>query len=165
MRGVKKEKNDFMTPPSCAILARMSWAISVAQFAFWLDLSASYVAMGAAFASLIALLYAYSLGRRLRRLTTRKNESLEDSLAELMRRTKELQLFREELEKYLKSAEARMASSVRGVSAVRFHPVSGDGTGGNQSFSAALLDESSNGVVFSAIYARGHASTYAKPVV
>ncbi len=142
----------------------MSFGAALPQIVFWLHAAAPYVAAGAACVALFAVLYAHSVHRRLRRLTTRKGEALEDSLSELMRRTKELQVFREELEKYLKSAETRLSSSIRGVSVVRFNPFQGDGTGGNQSFSVALLDEAGSGVVFSAIYARGHASTYAKPV-
>ena len=143
----------------------MSLGYIIAQSAFYLDLAAPYAAAGAHFIALLALLYTHSIHRRLRGLTTRRGEALEDSLSELMRRTKELQVFREELERYLKTAEARLSTSIRGIGVVRFNPFQGDGSGGNQSFSVALLDESANGVVFSALYARGHASTYAKPVV
>lgn len=142
----------------------MSFGHILAQSVFYLDIAAPYAAAGALIVALIALIYAYSIHRRLRGLTTRRGEALEDSLSELMRRTKELQVFREELERYLKTAEARLSTSIRGIGVVRFNPFSGDGSGGNQSFSAALLDESASGVVFSALYARGHASTYAKPV-
>lgn len=143
----------------------MSFGHLIAQSAFYLNIAAPYAAAGAIVIALIALLYAYSTHRRLRRLTTRRGEALEDSLAELMRRTKELQIFREELEKYLKTAEARLSSSIRGIGVVRFNPFQGDGSGGNQSFATAFLDENATGVVLSALYARGHASTYAKPVV
>ena len=142
----------------------MSFGAALPHIVFWLSTAAPYAAAGGALLAIIALISAYSIHRRLRRLTTRKGEALEDTIAELMRRTKELSVFREELERYLKSAEARLSTSIRGVGVVRFNPFQNDGTGGNQSFSAALLDESMNGVVFSAIYARGHASTYAKPI-
>lgn len=143
----------------------MSFGVSIANIVYALQVAAPYAAAGALLIALVALLYAYSIHRRLRGLTTRRGEALEDSLSELMRRTKELQVFREELERYLKTAEARLSTSIRGIGVVRFNPFQGDGSGGNQSFSAALLDESGSGVVFSALYARGHASTYAKPVV
>lgn len=154
----------FFFCASGAILNFMSFGVALSYSIFWLQTAAPYAAAGGIVIALIALLYAYSIHRRLRKLTTRRGEALEDSLSELMRRTKELQVFREELERYLKSAEARLSSSIRGVSVVRFNPFQGDGTGGNQSFSAALLDEGGSGVVFSAIYARGGATTYAKPV-
>ncbi len=145
----------------------MSLGYIIAQSAFYLDLAAPYAAAGALFIAPLAPLSPHSLPPPRRRggFAPRRGEALEDSLSELMRRTKELQVFREELERYLKTAEARIATSVRGIGVVRFNPFQGDGSGGNQSFSVALLDESANGVVFSALYARGHASTYAKPVV
>ena len=47
---------------------------------------------------------------------------------------------------------------------VRFNPFSGDGSGGNQSFAAAFLDEKGSGVVLSSLYARDRVGLYAKPI-
>ena len=57
-----------------------------------------------------------------------------------------------------------MQGAVRGVGTVRFNPFSGDGSGGNQSFSVALIDERLSGVVLSTIYARDRVGVYAKPI-
>ena len=76
----------------------------------------------------------------------------------------EMQRFRAEVESYLKRAELRMKASVQGVGVVRFNPFQGDGSGGNQSFAVALLDETLSGVVFSSIYARDRVGVYAKPI-
>jgi hypothetical protein len=57
-----------------------------------------------------------------------------------------------------------LKSSVQGVGVVRFNPFSGDGSGGNQSFAVAFLDEGYSGVVFSALYARDRVGMYAKPI-
>ena len=124
-----------------------------------------YAAYGALFIALMVTLWSAAISRRLRRLILRRGESLEDTLGELTRRSKELQVFREELEAYLKTSEARLRTSVRGIGVVRFNPFHGDGTGGNQSFSIVILDERERGVVLSTLYARtGHTSIYAKPI-
>lgn len=90
--------------------------------------------------------------------------SIEETISILSRDTKELQAFRIELEKYLKLAELRLRGSLQGIGVVRFNPFSGDGSGGNQSFCIALLDERASGVVLSTLYARDRVGVYAKPV-
>ncbi|MDE2213442.1 MAG: DUF4446 family protein [Patescibacteria group bacterium] len=131
----------------------------------YLSDAAPYAAAGALLLALIGIIVAWRAHRRLRKLTFRRGESLEDTLGELTRRTRELGTFKEELESYLKYAEARLQKSVRGVGVVRFNPFQGEGTGGNQSFAAAFLDEKGSGVVLCAIYSRaGQTSVYAKPV-
>ncbi len=98
------------------------------------------------------------------RLSLGRNGSIEETIAILSRDTKELQVFRSELEKYLKLAELRLRGSLQGIGVVRFNPFSGDGSGGNQSFCVALLDERYSGVVLSTLYARDRVGVYAKPV-
>lgn len=98
------------------------------------------------------------------RLSLGRSGSLEESLTILSRDMKELQTFRSELEKYLKLAEVRLRGSVQGVGMVRFNPFSGDGSGGNQSFAIAFLDERLCGVVLSTLYARDRVGVYAKPI-
>ena len=123
------------------------------------------MAPGAILIAIIALVVAWRAHLRVRRLTLRRGDSLEDTLGEMSRRVKEFQQFREELEAYLKNAEGRLQKSLRGLGVVRFNPFEGDGSGGNQSFSAAFLDEKGDGVVLSALYARsGQTSMFAKPL-
>ncbi len=95
----------------------------------------------------------------------KNGSSLEESILTLSRRTKEIEEFRTELEKYLKRAEARLSTSIRGVGTVRFNPFKGDGSGGNQSFSTALISESGDGVVISTLYSRDRVSVFGKPLV
>jgi len=61
-------------------------------------------------------------------------------------------------------AELRLRSTLQGVGLVRFNPFEGQGQGGNQSFAIAFLDEYSNGVVLSTLYARDRVGVYAKPI-
>ena len=51
-----------------------------------------------------------------------------------------------------------------GVETVRFNPFKGDGSGGNQSFSTAFVNEEGDGVVISSLYSRERVSVFAKPV-
>ena len=130
---------------------------------YYLQISAPYIALGALVISLIAVGYAIALKIRLRRLALGKNGSIEESIAELARDSKEIKQFRAELERYLKLAEGRLRGSVQGIGVVRFNPFT-QGQGGNQSFAAAFLDERGNGVVFSTLYSRDRVGVYAKPV-
>ena len=125
---------------------------------------APYIAIIALMLSLGCLFYATSVNSRFKRLMLGRNGSLEESIAVLTRELKEMKKFRSELESYLKLVEARLSGSVQGVGVVRFNPFSGDGSGGNQSFAAAFLDEAGDGVVFSSLYARDRVGLYAKPL-
>lgn len=129
----------------------------------YLQIASPWVAAGALLLALIAFFYITSLSRRLSRLTLGRGGSIEESISILNRDIKELQTFRVELEKYLKLAELRMRGSVQGVGIVRFNPFSA-GSGGNQSFSIAFLDERHSGVVFSTLYTRDRVGVYAKPL-
>ena len=129
---------------------------------YYLEIATPYIALGALLISLIAVGYAITLRIRLKRLALGSSGSFEESLAILTRQAEEAREFRTELERYLKLAEARLRTSVRGVGVVRFNPFTAQG--GNQSFAAAFLDEQGSGVVLSTLYARDRVGVYAKPV-
>lgn len=131
----------------------------------YVDAAAPYAALGALVIGIFGSLSALSANRRIRRMTIKPGDNLADTLSELTRRVRELQAFREELELYLKQAETRLQRSVQGMSVVRFNPFQGDGSGGNQSFAAAFIDEHGTGTIFSALNTRtGQTSMYAKPL-
>jgi hypothetical protein len=132
--------------------------------AYYLGVAAPYLAAGAFVLAVVSLFLLLSLRRRLARLALGRTGSIEESIAILLRDTKELQQFRGELEKYLKSAETRLRGAVQGVGVVRFNAFAGNGAGGNQSFSLALIDEGHSGVVLSTLYSRNHVGVYAKPL-
>jgi len=50
------------------------------------------------------------------------------------------------------------------VETIRFNPFKGNGSGGNQSFSTAFVNEEGDGVVISSLYSREHISVFAKPI-
>jgi hypothetical protein len=130
----------------------------------WLVAAVPYLAALALLIAIAAFLHNLSLKRRLSRLMQGRNGSVEETLAIVSRELKELKKFRAELETYLKSAELRLRGSLSGLGVVRFNPFSGDGSGGNQSFAIAILDEEHSGVVLSSLYARDRVGMYAKPV-
>lgn len=137
------------------------WADALIPYAVF----AVPAALVACFFALIALVILIWQHYRINRLMLGRNAaSLEESVVTLARRTKDLEAFRAELEQYLKRAEARLSSSVRGVSTVRFNPFKGDGSGGNQSFASALITEEGDGVVFSTLYSRDRVSMFGKPI-
>ncbi len=130
----------------------------------FLESMAPYLALCGFLLALLALILQTVLRRRLARLALGPNGSMEESLNLLTTEAKEMRQFRAELEKYLKHAESRLRTSVRGVGVVRFNPFQ-NGQGGNQSFAVAFLDEQLDGVVFSTLYARERVGVYAKPIL
>ena len=140
--------------------------MSSASFHTILFTISPYVAFSASVLSVVAIVYALLLSRRLDHMLIGKDGSLEETLAGLTAHMKDTKLFRKELEQYLKHTEVRLRSTVRGVGVVRYNPFHHDGSsGGNQSFTIALLDETLSGVVFSALYSRDRVGVYAKPMV
>ncbi len=124
-----------------------------------------YMGTAALLFSLIALGVTVTLYFKVRKLTLGKNGAdLEETIKELASRTNDFIRFRTELEAYLREADLRISRSIQGVATVRFNPFHGDGSGGNQSFATAFLDENGDGVVISTLYARDRVSVFGKPV-
>lgn len=91
-------------------------------------------------------------------------KNLEDTINSLSGNIKELQDFKHDSENYLKGVEHRLSKSIRSAEVVRFNAFKGDGSGGNQSFAAAFLNERGDGAIISSIYSRERVSIFAKPV-
>ena len=90
--------------------------------------------------------------------------SIEESLLTITKQVKDLEEFRSESEKYLTLVEKRLRNSIQSVETVRFNPFKGTGTGGNQSFATAFLNENGDGLIISSLYASDRMSIFAKPV-
>lgn len=115
--------------------------------------------------SLILLIWNIILEIRLRKLLKgNAGKSLEGVIGNLVGHKEEITKFRNELETYLESVETRLKRSVQAVETLRFNPFKGDGSGGNLSFSTALMNEEGDGLVLSSLYARDRVSIYAKPI-
>lgn len=99
-----------------------------------------------------------------RLLVGKQAKDLEDSIFFLIEKTKQLIQSQKHDREELRRLETKLQRSIRGVHTIRFNPFAGTGSGGNQSFSAALINEEGDGVVISSIYTRDRNNVYAKPV-
>jgi hypothetical protein len=90
--------------------------------------------------------------------------SVEETLVTMHKQLEELESFREDSEKYLETVERRLRKSIQAVETVRFNPFKGTGSGGNQSFASAFLNELGDGLILSSLYASDRMSIFAKPV-
>jgi hypothetical protein len=115
-------------------------------------------------AVIILSVFLYKIQIKLNKFLIGSSSNLDESLASLNSSIKEFTIFRAELEKYLSTVEKRLKKSIQSVQTVRFNPFKGTGSGGNQSFATAFLNEESDGVVLSSLYSREHVSVYSKPI-
>ena len=114
---------------------------------------------------LLLIIWVIRLEIRIHRmLSGGGSKNLEDSLKHFRGELKDVADFRKALETYLLGVEKRLGRSIQSVHTVRFNPFKGTGSGGNQSFATALIDETGNGAVISTIYTREHSSIFAKPL-
>ncbi|HOO48193.1 MAG TPA: DUF4446 family protein [Candidatus Paceibacterota bacterium] len=91
-----------------------------------------------------------------------KAKNMENLIAELTKKTKELEEERKKTELQITSIDKKLAQSIRNIETVRFNPF--PEVGGNQSFAMSLLNDEGNGVVVSSLYSRDRTSLFAKPI-
>jgi hypothetical protein len=91
-------------------------------------------------------------------------KNLDGTISDMKKSIAELQTFKKEMEGYLVIVESRLRRSIQSVSTVRFNPFKGTGSGGNQSFATAFMNEDGDGVVVSSLYSREHVSVFSKPI-
>ena len=102
---------------------------------------------------------------RIKRLLTGKDSgSIEDSLVAMKVGLADYKEYKKDSIEYLKNIEARIKRSIQVVETIRFNPFKGTGSGGNQSFATAFLNEKGDGVVISSLYCREHVSVFSKPL-
>jgi hypothetical protein len=128
------------------------------------------VAIGSILVALIALVIGVLATRRANRLEQRFNaalggntdESLEAVLASHMASVRRVDHRLAELEGEYKRLKVTNSLASQKISIVRFNPF-GD-TGGDQSFSLAVLDANDSGYVLTSIHGRQGTRVYVKPV-
>lgn len=113
---------------------------------------------------ILLCLYIYEHRRVSRLLRGSKAMTIEDSLVEIAKELDSLTEYKENSEEYLKRVERRLRKSTQSIQTRRFNPFKGTGTGGNQSFAAAFLNEDGEGLIISSLYASDRMSVFAKPV-
>jgi hypothetical protein len=117
-------------------------------------------------ALIIIILFSWViwLQNKLGKLLIGKSKNLDDSISSLNKEIVDLRKFQTEAEEKFKNNDIRLKKTVSGVETVRFNPFKGDGSGGNQSFATAFLNEEKNGVIISSMYGRDHISVFSKPI-
>lgn len=129
-----------------------------------LNLPASlYVAAGAIWAIGLSL-GLFFLSRKFSRLTAgTKKESLDRVLDQLnLDFQKEHQSHRQ-IEKDLADIKSQLPAHLSKIGLVRFNPFTG--TGGNQSFSLAILDGENSGLIVTSLHSRDGTRLYTKPIL
>lgn len=125
--------------------------------------SGNPIISGLAILVTFSLIQDFFLFRRLRRLVRGGDgKTLEGTITKLTDRVAALETHAVKAEAAFENVDARLSTTVRGVSVKRFDPF--QNASGQQSFAAALLDEKGNGAVISGIHARDGVRVYAKSV-
>lgn len=102
---------------------------------------------------------------KLKRLLAGKNgKSLESTILNISNGVTQLNNLHNEVRKQIEHIDRRVKKSVKKAEVIRFNPFSGTGSGGNQSFATALINEDGDGVIISSLYSRERVSVFAKPV-
>ena len=123
----------------------MNFTMDVTTIAFFILLAAVLILIG----------LVIHLNMKLKRfLIGSSSKNLDESMVSMCNSIKEFENFKIELEKYLTTVEKRLKKSVQAIQTIRFNPFKGTGSGGNQSFATAFLNEENDGVVISSLYSR-----------
>jgi hypothetical protein len=128
----------------------------------------SYIALIALLVGLLALLLAFWLilrTRRLTRLSTFRPQmpaDLQDRVERESTRLDQLTAQVSDLGGRLPPVEGRSSAALQRVGIVRFNPF--EDTGGQQSFAVALLDSAGSGFVISSLHSRQATRLYLKQV-
>ncbi|MDO8510205.1 MAG: DUF4446 family protein [bacterium] len=114
---------------------------------------------------IILLFWVIRLELRLKKFLVGPNaRSFEDSVTNIRKELEHLGAFQKDALGYFQDVEKRLRSAIQSVHTVRFNPFKGTGSGGNQSFSTAFVNEEGNGVILSSLYSRDRVSVFSKPL-
>lgn len=103
--------------------------------------------------------------KRISKLLNGKNsEDIDEVLLRIYKNISSLDQFRTKLLSDLVVMNKKIARSAQSVETIRFNPFKGTGSGGNQSFATAILNENGDGVILSSLYSSDRVSIFAKPV-
>ncbi|MCX6754679.1 MAG: DUF4446 family protein [Candidatus Nomurabacteria bacterium] len=112
----------------------------------------------------INLVWIITIELRFRKLFAgTKARDLEEMIGFVGKKLNKIEETQNKIDKNLVVIDSRLSKSIRGIETIRFNPFV-DG-GGNQSFAIALINDESNGVVISSLYARDRMSIFAKPII
>ena len=113
--------------------------------------------------SLICLTGLIQIRNRLRSFTSSKNrKDIDQILAELLTQSQLTKKQQEQIKETLRDHENQFKKHFQYMGIVRFNPFSD--TGGDQSFTMALLDGHHDGFVISSLHARDQTRIFSKPI-
>ncbi len=116
--------------------------------------------------SLIAIIISISAQRRIARMLRGKSaRDIDDVLVQIYRNISSFEQFQSKTESAMAVMDNKLSHSVQSIETIRFNPFKGNGTGGNQSFATALINEHGDGVILSSLYSSDRVSVFAKPIV
>ena len=95
---------------------------------------------------------------------TDKNGDVYKVLENYLKETKEVEQYAKKMQIEMVKIGRKMQRSIQKTGFIRYNPFGKNDTGGNQSFSVALLDNDDNGFVISSMHAREGTRVYAKQV-
>lgn len=105
----------------------------------------------------------FFLFRRFSKLTAgTKGERLDQVLATLSADFEKEHQSHRQIEKEIAEIKSQLPRHLQKISLVRFNPFTG--TGGNQSFSLAILDGGNSGLIVTSLHSRDGTRLYTKPV-
>jgi hypothetical protein len=114
---------------------------------------------------LVLAILVVRLEFKVKKLLVGKNgKSLEGTILSIKNGILRLDSIHAETKKQIENIESRLRKNIKKAEVVRFNPFQGTGSGGNQSFATALINEDGDGVVFSSLYSRERVSVFAKPI-
>ena len=126
-------------------------------------LSLALILLGAAL--IVLVIWMFTLQKRMSKLLAGKSgANLEETINTHAASIDELFRAKSSLRMEIAGLDERIKKKIQGAKTVRFNPFHGTGSGGNQSFATALLDERGDGVVLSSLYSREKLSIFAKPI-
>ncbi len=113
----------------------------------------------------IAIFVSISSRKRIARLLHGKNaQDIDEVLIHIYKSISALDQFKQKTIGDLNIMNGKIARSTQSIETIRFNPFKGTGTGGNQSFATALINEHGDGVILSSLYSSDRVSIFAKPV-
>lgn len=116
------------------------------------------------FVGIISLFVTLKLKRALRAITSAAHaQSLEQILSDLLLHLKVSKTNQDKLSSELRVLQEQTTMHIQRVGLVRFNPF--ENTGGDQSFTLALLDGHHTGFVISSLHSREQTRIFAKPIV
>ena len=123
-----------------------------------------YILIGAVAIALISLFWAIRLEIKLRKILGEKGKNLDESISFLRKDVDHLKHFANKSLDNFSVISQKLRKTVSGLETVRFNPFKGNGSGGNQSFATAFVNEDGDGVVISSLYSSNHVSVFSKPI-